>query len=85
MELEPPGSLSINDITSFGRDAEGEIYIVDRGGEVFKIVSDGPGACPTPVPATSPHGRTVLLLALFGAASLVLRRSRSRGRPSPAT
>ncbi len=79
-ELVPPGSLSINDITSFGRDAEGEIYIVDRGGEVFKIVPDGPAAtCPIPVPATSPHGRSVLLLALIGAASLALRRSRSRG------
>ena len=37
-ELAPGGGLSISQITSFGEDARGEIYIVDRGGEVFKIV-----------------------------------------------
>jgi glucose/arabinose dehydrogenase len=37
-ELAPGGGLAINLITSFGEDARGEIYIVDRGGEVFKIV-----------------------------------------------
>jgi glucose/arabinose dehydrogenase len=52
-ELSPGGSLAINQITSFGEDARGEIYIVDRGGEVFKIVPvlfnlqvSGPGAVP---------------------------------------
>lgn len=57
-ELAPGGGLSIGTITSFGEDAGGEIYIVDRGGfsgtatgEVFKIVPvlsnlevSGPGA-----------------------------------------
>lgn len=37
-ELDPPGILSIGSITSFGEDAYGEIYIVDQGGEVFKIL-----------------------------------------------
>ncbi len=37
-ELDPPGALAITQITSFGVDAFGEVYIVDRGGEVFKIV-----------------------------------------------
>ena len=37
-ELAPGGGLTINSITSFGEDARGEIYIVDGGGEVFKIV-----------------------------------------------
>jgi len=37
-ELDPPGALAINTITSFGEDAYGEIYICDQGGEVFKIV-----------------------------------------------
>ncbi len=37
-ELAPGGGLSISSITSYGEDARGEIYIVDRGGEVFKIV-----------------------------------------------
>ena len=42
-ELAPGGGLSITSITSFGEDANGEIYIVDQnGGEVFMIVPDGP-------------------------------------------
>jgi glucose/arabinose dehydrogenase len=41
-QLDPPGTLSIASISSFGEDANGELYICDRsGGEVFKIV---PGA-----------------------------------------
>jgi hypothetical protein len=41
-ELAPGGGLSISSISSFGEDANGELYICDRsGGEVFKIV---PGA-----------------------------------------
>ncbi|MEE2703394.1 MAG: PQQ-dependent sugar dehydrogenase [Myxococcota bacterium] len=39
-ELAPPG-LSIDSVSSFGTDALGEVYIVDRGGEVFKIIPDG--------------------------------------------
>lgn len=41
-ELDPAGSLAIGSISSFGEDALGELYIVERGGtgtgEVFKIV-----------------------------------------------
>jgi hypothetical protein len=38
-ELAPGDGLSIGSISSFGRDAAGEIYICDRNdGEVFKIV-----------------------------------------------
>ncbi len=36
-ELDPP-VYTINSVTSFGEDAFGEMYIVDQGGEVFKIV-----------------------------------------------
>ncbi len=80
-ELHPPDALSIESITSFGLDAEGEIYIVDRGGEVFKIVPDGPAApCPTAVvPAISPHGLVALTLALLAAGvARALTRSRAR-------
>ncbi len=38
-ELDSP-SFNIGSISSFGRDAAGEVYICDRGGEVFKIVPD---------------------------------------------
>ena len=41
-ELHPAGGLTIDSITSFGEDAAGELYICDRGGEVFKIVPAGP-------------------------------------------
>lgn len=37
-ELDPPGSLAISSIVSFGEDNVGEMYIVDQsGGEIFKI------------------------------------------------
>ncbi len=43
-ELDPSGALSIASISSFGRDAFGEIYICDLlGGEVFKIIPDTAG------------------------------------------
>ncbi len=40
-ELDPP-SYSINDIVSFGEDAAGNLYIVDHGGEIFRVVPNGP-------------------------------------------
>jgi glucose/arabinose dehydrogenase len=43
-ELAPGGGLSIASISSFGEDAQGEIYLCDlSGGEVFKIVPKGVG------------------------------------------
>ena len=36
-ELDPPNA-TINSITSFGEDATGELYIVDQGGEIFRIM-----------------------------------------------
>jgi hypothetical protein len=75
-ELDPPGLLSIDDITSFGLDAQGEIYITDRGGDVFKIVPDGPAAaCPTSVPANSGLSRALLALVL---STLMWLRGRPR-------
>jgi hypothetical protein len=41
-----PDAGSIGSISGFGRDAAGEIYICDLGGEVFKIVAlPASGAC----------------------------------------
>jgi hypothetical protein len=39
-ELDPPGPLSIGNISSFGEDAAGRLYIVDYGGEVFRLVPE---------------------------------------------
>jgi hypothetical protein len=36
--LQPDGPQSISQVTSFGEDANGEIYICDRDGEIHKIV-----------------------------------------------
>ena len=45
LELSPPpGNGLIRDIASFGEDGFGELLIVDRGGEIFKIVPNGPVA-----------------------------------------
>ena len=37
-ELAPGIGLSIDNPTSFGEDARGELYIADYGGEIFKII-----------------------------------------------
>ncbi|MCC6428592.1 MAG: PQQ-dependent sugar dehydrogenase [Phycisphaerales bacterium] len=47
-ELAPGGGLAIGDITSFGEDYYGEVYICDQGstatnGEIYKIVPVTPG------------------------------------------
>jgi glucose/arabinose dehydrogenase len=40
-ELDPPGSDVINDISSFGEDGLGNLYIVDHAdGQIFRITSD---------------------------------------------
>lgn len=39
-DLAPGGGLTIDQITSFGEDARGELYICDQGGEVFRIVPE---------------------------------------------
>ncbi len=41
-QLAPGGGLSITNITSFGEDNAGEMYICDRAGEVFKIIPGPP-------------------------------------------
>jgi glucose/arabinose dehydrogenase len=46
-ELAPSGGLNIQSISSFGEDANGELYICDlNDGEIFKILPTGtPGDC----------------------------------------
>lgn len=45
-ELVPPTGQTINSIAAFGEDLQGELYVVDLGGELFKIV----GAADTTAP-----------------------------------
>ncbi len=37
-DVAPGGGLSIDNISSFGEDARGEVYVVDHDGDVFRIV-----------------------------------------------
>jgi glucose/arabinose dehydrogenase len=39
-DLAPSGEPAIEDITSFGEDARGELYIVARAGDVFKVLPE---------------------------------------------
>lgn len=38
-ELAPGGGLTINQITSFGVDGDGEVLICDQGGEIYRIIA----------------------------------------------
>lgn len=53
-ELKPITGETINNVSSFGEDDKGELYIVDRDGEIFKIVDKNSVPQPTPVPTPVP-------------------------------
>ncbi|MAB78574.1 MAG: hypothetical protein CMJ89_04390 [Planctomycetes bacterium] len=53
-ELDPAGSASITLITSFGEDAAGELYVLEQGGQIWRITGDP--ACPAPPSATGRSG-----------------------------
>ncbi len=59
-ELDPGNGLSINDISSFGEDGSGELYIVDLGGEIYKILPV-PAGCEY-IPGDCDHNGTPLEL-----------------------
>jgi len=54
-ELDPGAGLKISSISSFGEDADGELYICDYGGEIFKIVPSTPPCSVSTYGATSPN------------------------------
>ncbi len=65
IELDPAGA-SITSISSFGEDANGEMYICDmNGGEIFKIIPDGVPAVPCFCYADCDQSTGVGVLDLF--------------------
>lgn len=69
-ELAPGGGMTIDQPVAIGEDGAGELYIVDMGGEIYKIVPSG-----FSIPALGGPGiaALALLLAAFGA--LAARRA----------
>jgi glucose/arabinose dehydrogenase len=74
-QLAPGGGLQINAPTAIGEDASGELYIVDMGGEIFKIV-------PT-LPALAPTLQVALAALLVLTAALAVRSVRGGSRTAP--
>ena len=54
-ELAPEGDLSIDQISSFAEDDAGNLYILDLGGEIFRIVSTSSGTGGDPVADAAVH------------------------------
>ncbi|HYB99117.1 MAG TPA: PQQ-dependent sugar dehydrogenase [Candidatus Limnocylindrales bacterium] len=48
-ELDPAGEASIDDVASFGEDAQGNLYIVELGGQLFRVIEAPDAACGDPV------------------------------------
>ncbi len=61
-----PDVGSIDSIVSFGEDSAGNLYLVDHGGEIFRIVD------PTAVPALGPAGLALLAGLLVAAGARVV-------------
>ncbi len=77
-ELDPPGAPTIDNVSSFGEDARGEIYIVDYDGEIYKIVrADGGSSCTTTCGDPNEDGRVDILDILF------LINHKFKGGPGP--
>jgi glucose/arabinose dehydrogenase len=73
---------TINDITSFGRDALGELYILDRGGEMYRIVPDDAlSRCHPPGVPVPKRTAGLVAVGIAGIAALALRRRLQRKRP----
>jgi hypothetical protein len=73
VQLAPPTGQTINTIVAFGEDLQGELYIVDNGGEIFRIVGVPDTTAPLVTitgPTSAPSfDTTVSPLTLSGTAS----------------
>jgi len=74
-ELDPGGGMQINQPVAIGEDGAGELYIVDMGGEIFKIVPFG-----SSIPALGGPGIAVLALLLAAGGAIAARRIRREAK-----
>ena len=73
-ELIAPTGSTIDQIVSFGEDAAGDLYVIDLGGEVFRLIEP-------PVPLLPPlAGVALAALLVAGGARLSPSRSARGGR-----
>jgi len=98
-DLLPGVGFTLDDITSYGEDARGELYITDRDGEVYAILPDlpaGPDVTPPTASVQVPNGGEVYLSGsvipiqwdaadAFGVVSLDILFSRNGGLSYPTT
>lgn len=54
-DLDPGGTVGIGSVVSFGEDAYGELYIIDLGGEIFRVK---PQDAPFTAPDCNGNGRS---------------------------
>ncbi|PCJ64479.1 MAG: hypothetical protein COA73_03740 [Candidatus Hydrogenedentota bacterium] len=71
--LNPSGGT----IVSFGEDAAGELYLVDIGGTIRKMIDPTPSE---PIPAQSRFGLVMTMAVILGLASLMFTRRNHRGK-----
>ena len=74
-----PTTGAIEQIVGFGEDGAGDLYIVDLGGEIYRVV------LPPLIPAADALQRGVLALALAALGMAALTRASSRARSARAS
>ncbi len=81
-ELASRGAV-IRSVTSFGRDAEGELYLCGQTGGIFKIIPTvEPAECYVAVPAVSQWGLVLITAGLLTAATLLIRHRKTPSQSS---
>ncbi|MFN0151321.1 MAG: PQQ-dependent sugar dehydrogenase [bacterium] len=98
-DMLPGVGFTLDDITSYGEDARGELYITDRDGEIYAILPDLPGGPDVIAPTAAvqtPNGGEIYVSGTtipiqwdasdaFGVVSLDILFSRNGGLSFPST
>ncbi len=78
VELAPGVGQTINFVTSYGEDNDGELYIVDQGGEIFRVVADPFSSLGGPLPGLTGNPILAGEGGLLGGSLNQLRLSNAR-------